>query len=205
MPKASAELTEARREEIVDACEQLYQTMPFREITIKHIGSVISVTRTSIYNYFQTKEEIFLALLRREYLRWGDSLCGLLEGELHMTREQFADALARTLEERPNLLKLRSMNLYEMEENSRLEHLTVFKQAYARSFGLVEQCVAVFFPDMSEERRQRFTELFFPMIYGIYPYTHATEKQAQAMEQAGFVNRQLPVYELAYRAILKLL
>ena len=58
---------------------------------------------------------------------------------------------------------------------------------------------------LSEERRQRFTELFFPMIYGIYPYTHATEKQAQAMEQAGFVNRQLPVYELAYRAILKLL
>ena len=33
MPKGSPELTEARREEIVNACEKLYQTMSFKEIT----------------------------------------------------------------------------------------------------------------------------------------------------------------------------
>ena len=67
MPKGSPELTNARREEIINACEKLYQTMSFKEITIKEIGSATSFTRTSIYNYFQTKEEIFLALLMREY------------------------------------------------------------------------------------------------------------------------------------------
>ena len=41
--------------------------MSFKEITLKEIGNATSFTRTSIYNYFQTKEEIFLALLQREY------------------------------------------------------------------------------------------------------------------------------------------
>ena len=81
MPKGSPELTEARREEIINACEKLYQTMSFKEITLRDIAGATSFTRTSIYNYFQTKEEIFLALLTREYNRWIDELSSILEYE----------------------------------------------------------------------------------------------------------------------------
>ena len=63
MPRGSAELTNARREEIIAACEKLYQTMSFKEITLKDISVETSFSRPSIYNYFQTKEEIFLALM----------------------------------------------------------------------------------------------------------------------------------------------
>ena len=70
MPKGSEELTHARKEEIIDACAALYETMGFRDITIRDIGAKTSFTRTSIYNYFQTKEEIFLALLQREHEAW---------------------------------------------------------------------------------------------------------------------------------------
>ena len=65
MPKGSAKLTNSRREEIISACRKLYQTMSYREITIKEIAEETSFTRPSIYNYFETKEEIFLALFRR--------------------------------------------------------------------------------------------------------------------------------------------
>ena len=61
MPKGSGELTNAQKEEIIRACASLYETMSFKDITIKEIGAVTPVTRTSIYNYFQTKEEMFLA------------------------------------------------------------------------------------------------------------------------------------------------
>ena len=77
MPKGSEALTRARREEIIDACAALYKTMSLREITIKLIGARTSFTRTSIYNYFETKEEIFLALLQREYAAWTDDLNAL--------------------------------------------------------------------------------------------------------------------------------
>ena len=57
MPKGSAELTNARREEIIAACRKLYETMSFKDITLKEIGQQTSFTRTSIYNYFETRRK----------------------------------------------------------------------------------------------------------------------------------------------------
>ena len=50
MSRGSATLTLARREEIIQACAKLNETMSFKEITIKEIGAATSFTRTSIYN-----------------------------------------------------------------------------------------------------------------------------------------------------------
>ena len=90
MPKGSPERTSARKEEIVKACEHLYQTMSFREINLKEIGKVTSFTRTSIYNYFQTKEEIFLELLKREYELWIEELQQIIEGNETLSKKDFA-------------------------------------------------------------------------------------------------------------------
>ena len=119
MPKGSPELTNARREEIINACEKLYKTMSFKEITMKEIGNMTSFTRTSIYNYFQTKEEIFLALLKREYEWWTASLREMIEQHTAMTKDEFSDMLARSLEKREQLLKILSMNHYDMEAGRR--------------------------------------------------------------------------------------
>ena len=56
MPKGSPKLTAARREEIINACERLYETVGFKDITLKDIGEETRFTRTSVYNYFNTKE-----------------------------------------------------------------------------------------------------------------------------------------------------
>ena len=92
MPKGSQELTNARRQEIIDVCAALYETHSFKEISILEISRATSFTRTSIYNYFQTKEEIFLALLEQEYARWCDDMTHLPDGP--QTVDAFAAALA---------------------------------------------------------------------------------------------------------------
>ena len=119
MPKGSAELTNARREEILAACRKLYETMSFKEITLKEIGQQTSFTRTSIYNYFETKEEIFLALFQREYELFARELDELCLRRESLSPDELASALAHALERRPLMLKLLSMNLYDMEANSR--------------------------------------------------------------------------------------
>ena len=106
MPKVSAEFSISRREEIISACEKLYQTMNFKDITIIEIGKITSFTRTSIYNYFNTKEEIFLALHQREYEIWIAELEKIISDNEKLTREEFADLLAKSLENRLQLLKL---------------------------------------------------------------------------------------------------
>ena len=196
MPKGSEELTNARKEEIIDACAALYETMGFRDITIRDIGAKTSFTRTSIYNYFQTKEEIFLALLQREHELWISDLEELARREAPLSTEQFADALACTLEKRGCMLKLMSMNLYDMEGNSRLENLVDFKRSYAQALQTVTQCLEISFPNMTERGIQDFLYAFFPFLFGVYPYAYHTDKQLEAMKLAhvDFVRRS--IYEL---------
>lgn len=205
MPKGSEELTAARKEEIITACAELYKTMSFKEITMKEIGNATTFTRTSIYNYFQTKEEIFLALLQREYELWVQSLKQIQAGHERMTGEEFVDALAHSLEERENLLKIMAMNHYDMEENSRLERLVEFKVAYGKSLDEVRNCLDKFFPEMTAQDKQNFLFSFFPFMFGIYPYTVVTEKQREAMRQAKVSYVYMTIYEITYAEVKKLL
>ncbi len=205
MPKGSPELTQARREEIIDACEKLYKTMSFKEITIKEIGSETSFTRTSIYNYFQTKEEIFLALLKREYELWIASLKQEMNSHEQMTVDEFADMLARSLQERAQMLKILSMNHYDMESGSRPEHLTAFKVVYGESIRTVEACLDKYFPQMPPKEKQDFLYTFFPFLFGVYPYTFVTPKQRTAMEEANVHYVFMTIYEIVYHCVRKLL
>ncbi|MCR5793854.1 MAG: TetR/AcrR family transcriptional regulator [Solobacterium sp.] len=205
MRKGTPEEIAQKREEIINACEQLYRTVSFRGITLKEIGSITSFSRPTIYNYFETKEEIFLALFKREYDRWNEALEGILEGHDKLTKEQLADRIAQSLAERQQLLKLLSMNNYDMEANSRPQMLAAFKQSYGESMKYMKKLLEKFCPEMSEADITDFIYTFYPFMFGIYPYTEVTEKQKAAMEEAGigFVYRS--VYELTYSCLVRLL
>lgn len=208
MPKSPEKIINARnarKEEIINACASLYETMSFKEITLKDIGKKTTFTRTSIYNYFQTKEEIFLALLQREHQLWISDLETILRTHSTLSAEGFAAKLGCTLEKRECMLKLMSMNLYDMEGNSRLENLVAFKKVYADALRTLARCLEKFFPSMTDSDIQEFLYALFPFLFGVYPYTTATEKQKEAMELARVNYARHSIQELTRSFISRLL
>ncbi|MGN8793083.1 TetR/AcrR family transcriptional regulator [Acidaminococcus fermentans] len=205
MPKVSEEFLLARREEILDACAKLYENMSFKDITLKEIGKITSFNRTAIYNYFNSKEEIFLALMQREYECWSAEVDGLVQDHEQMTRDEIAQALSHLLEKHERLLKLLSMNHFDLEENSRYENLVEFKKAYGESIRAVARCLDKFCPEMSEQDKAEVLYVYFPFMFGIYPYAVVTEKQGKAMEDAGVGFVSHSIYELSYTCLKKLL
>ena len=205
MPKGSEERTTARKDEIINACEKLYKTLSFKEITLKEISAETSFTRTSIYNYFQTKEEIFLALLQREYELWNADLNKIMRKFSALSKDEFADKLAKSLAKRAQLLKIMSMNHYDLESSSRPERLAEFKVAYGNSLRTVLNCLEQYFPEMSFEDKQGFLYTFFPFMFGIYPYTFVTKKQRAAMKNAGVNYAFMTIYEITFNCVKRLL
>ena len=205
MFKGTPERIAQRREEIISACEKLYRTMSFKEITLKEIGQETSFSRPTVYNYFRTKEEIFLALFEREYDRWNEDLERILNENDSLTNAQIAEKIARSLERREQLLKLLSMNNYDMEANSRPELLTAFKAAYGKSMTNIRGILSKFCPKMSGKESETFLYVFYPFMFGIYPYAHVTEKQSTAMKEAGIGYTYQTVYELTYNCLIRLL
>ena len=166
MTRGSSQRIEQRRNEIIDACEALYQTKGFREVTIKDISQETSFSRPSIYNYFETKEEIFLALLTREYDGWTQKLQQVSRQKGPWERERFAQALAHTLDGQEIMLKIQTMNLYEIEENSRRECLVSFKRSFYQAMCAFDDCLGAYLPQMEEHTRQEIRFAFFTLLYG---------------------------------------
>ena len=195
----------ARREEIMNACLELYKDFSFKDISIKDISDYTSFSRPSIYNYFETKEEIFLAVFQKEYEYWKTDLDKIAASKRTVSVKQFADKLAKSINKRFFLLKLLSMNLYDMEEYSRIDRLTEFKKACGDSMTSLGNALKRAFKDISKAECENFIYSFMPFMVGIYPYVYVTKKQSEAMKKAGIKFKKQTVYEVTYNMIMKLL
>lgn len=205
MPKGSPELTEKRKNEIIDACEEIYKAKGFYGVNIKEISTKVSVTRPAIYNYFETKEEILLGLLAKKYENWCEELESIIPSAKSMSVDELADSIAMTLTEKDILLRILNMNLYEIEQNSRIERLAEFKTLYARAVSALTEILCSYNSDITDSDCTNFCNSFCAFMIGAYPFTHHTEKQNQAMELAGVKFAEPTVYQMVYKCLLRLI
>ena len=154
---------------------------------------------------FRQKKKLFLALLQREHEAWISNLEEITREHETMTIGDFSDAIAGSLEKRGCMLKLMSMNLYDMEGNSRMDNLVAFKVVYAQALRSVSGCLEKFFPRMTPGDIQEYLYVFFPFLFGVYPYTTATDKQKEAMELAHVNYAQYSVYEIVRSFVSRIL
>ena len=192
MPKGSEEWTSRRKAEILRACAALYETKDFRDITLKDIGGKTSMTRTSIYNYFRTKQEIFLALLQNEYEAWIADLQAIRRENEAMTAESFASALARSLEKRRLFLKILAMNHYDLEDSSRPENLVAFKRGLRRLDAGRRRVLREVFPAHDGRRPAGFSLCVFPVPIWRLPL-HDGQRQAAPGDGGGARKLRVPL------------
>ena len=201
MSRGSEKLINSRKNEIINAFEELYQTMSFRNISMREIGEKTSMKRSSIYNYFQTKEEIFLALIAREFQSWC-SVLQKIEDHDSMTLIEFAEAIASSLQERRYFLKLISWNHYELQENSRTERLAEVQQVTYAAMQTLLICLDKFFPTITDTAKKEFQQSFFIFLYGIDSYASDSDSQKKALEFADIPYNPLQVHDVVNTFIL---
>lgn len=195
-----------RSQEILEATKQLLDKgYYYKEINMKEISKITSFSRPSIYNYFQTKEEIFLTLLTNEYESWANEISDFSNSNKNGTGKQFADNLAFSLNNRPLMLKLIANNLTDFEENSRMKFIVTFKKAYGSTIQAVKDGLEIFFPELTSQEQEEFIYSFFPFLYGLNPYAVGTEKQRIGLKEAEVDYTFFSVYELVLNILKKLL
>ena len=205
MPKVSPEQLEKRREEILNACEKIYRAKGFLGVTIKEISAEITCTRPAIYCYFETKEEILLALLVREYQGWLKDLAAVGDRADALTREELAGAVADTLQDRDMLLRIQNMNLYEIEQNSRVERLTEFKVEYRNLTVVFADILRRYSGNIGEQELEPLSLTFFAFLFGVYPFAFHTEKQLEAMRLAGVEQSPITIHSMVTGCLTRLL
>jgi AcrR family transcriptional regulator len=182
----SEEQKEKRVSEIVAATARLYEKYDFEDITFARIAREARFTRSNLYKYFRTKEEIFLALLTQDLVRFRRALARALRPGKVSSVEACAAVWTKTLIRHERLLRLFSILYTSLEKNSSLDSLTRFKRTARHELGALSEILCTLFPALTPEKAGEFLHNQGALATGLYPMAHLSEIQRQAMERAGF-------------------
>lgn len=173
-----------RRKEIIDATEKLYKTFTFRQINFTKISQETNIARSTIYNYYLNKEEIFLDIIEFKFLDMANSVDGEL-GRIKIPSKDFLNKMSSILITHYDLLVLIGLYIEQIEYVCSQEKLNEFK-IHLKPF--VSSCfnfLSVQFPQASQEEKKFLYLEFIALLHGVVSACSPIEKQKVAMQKAG--------------------
>lgn len=127
-----------RRAEILRAAEDLWATTPYADLSMNQVAGAAQLAKGTLYLYFDTKEELFLALVDGHLKAWIDRASALLDERRPRTPSQLADVLLEAGKDARPLRRLLVLLGTVLERRVRPELLREFRQTLnARVEGLL--------------------------------------------------------------------
>lgn len=107
-----------RRQAILETADRLWRDHSYASLTMDRVAEAAKVAKGTLYLYFQTREQMFLALLEDAITEWFAYFDGRLRGgRSAWTADRAAEVLARSFEERPSLRRLLALLEPVFEQN----------------------------------------------------------------------------------------
>jgi len=191
--------------EIVKATARLLKSKSFNEINLTEIAREASFTRSNLYKYFETKEEIFLELLKRDLVQLRKDLEKVYKNDKTPTAEKFARKWVATQSRHKRLIKLFSILYTSIERNSSLEKLIEFKELARDELKFLIDLLCRLFPTLSIEEANEFMHTSMAVALGLYPMSHLGDKQVKALEVAGIAHTRADFDSFFERAVCHLI
>ena len=182
----SKEQKEQRIADIVDATARLYKELGFEDITFVRIAKEAKFTRSNLYKYFDSKEEIFLELISHDIVRWRKDVVASFPSGKNLVLKEFASKWARLHLRHKRLLNLMSILHNTLEKNVSLENLVAFKRRSQAELLIVSEVLCGMFPKLTIEQAAYFLELKLASAIGLFHMTDLSEMQQRVLDDPEF-------------------
>jgi len=179
----SPEQKQERMEAIMAAADKLFQKQPYHQITMGTIAEELGRSRSNLYKYAATQEEIFLALHSAKNRAWFEDLANTLENA-PLPADEFALLWAEATERHADFLRYQEIVISIIESNVTLERLTQFKRDFAGMLAPIAELLA----RQCNTNETAATDLFLTLLYqapGLYNHFHCADLTREAMKAAG--------------------
>jgi len=176
------EQREQRVAEIVAATERLYDKYEFEEITFVLIAEEAKFTRSNLYKYFNSKEEVFLEFVKQDIKKYVKVLEKNFRFNKTYTEEEFVTIWVKTLVKHKRLLDLLGILFSSLEKNCSFESLKGFKFALKGDFENLVKLLCRIFPGLSPDKAGEFIYLQNSAAIGLYQMTNRSEVQRKVLE-----------------------
>ena len=175
------EQIDQRRFDIIQACETLFNEGGYDFVNLKAISEMTAISRSSIYTYYKTKDEIMLDILILKLNDWKNDLLIWTQKKAPLSKEAFCREFTDILSKHECMLNYYSLLYMMLERNCRLEMLIHFKQQVIPLLEAFVQIILTHFPNYSAQHATFLIEQILAYVLGIYSTTHLTDKQQEAL------------------------
>jgi TetR/AcrR family transcriptional regulator len=160
-----------RRESILKAAEALFRLGQHSLPSASAIAGKARLAKGTLYLYFQTKEEIYLAVLERGLAQWISTVREALSAEAP-TVENVLRRYVRFCAENPNILFLAGLSPVILERNISEETAYRFKKGLAEETRKMGELMARAYPKLSPDRARSLFIYTYVLTLGLWQHTH---------------------------------
>jgi len=179
-----------RRQAILDAGLDVWNETSYADFTMSAVAERAGIVKGTVYLYFETKEQLFLALIDDMLADYFDAVDARLEEGGRWSKSRVVEALIGALEGREAFTRLLTTLGSICEHNVSYEHALVFKRLMLDRFTRTAALLVKRLPFLTVETAMRFVTHISAMVTGLAHMTYP----APVMEK---------VFELPEMAVLK--
>ncbi len=170
-----------RKEAIYKAALFLFKNNGYEGVSLNGIASEAGFTKSNMYRYFSSKEEIFLNIFMDLFRNWyADCTQRLQKLQQNVEVEHFAETWVASYMSHPQFLDLTPILFISLESNSSYEQLLEFKQLSMNLLFQLANEISNVYPNIQDEKAFRFLTLSFAATAN---YWAAESRQNEALNR----------------------
>jgi len=162
------EQRQERRLALLQAAWQLFQNNSYEAINIVDVARAAGLAKGTVYLYFDTKEALFLAVQEQQLAEWFAALEGelvKLAGSGHSA--SVAQAICRTMNERPALARLLAILHLILEQNIDYPTARAFKQSLLSHILRLGAALEACLPSLQPGQGTQATMWIYTFLLGL--------------------------------------
>jgi AcrR family transcriptional regulator len=199
---------ENRREIILAEAMRLFSETKYQDIRMEDVAAQVGLAKGTLYLYFQAKEALFLAVLRREFAGWFAEIdTGLLqlegearqgEGWRRQAPGRIAALIAQSLVDRPAFLRLAAILHSILEQSADAEAVLSFKRFLRDEMIDTGKLLEWLLPDLPRESGARVLLILYALMVGIQQLAEPAPAVRPGMAQP-----ELDLFQVSFEAMFR--
>ena len=185
----------AKRQIILTAALQIFKRTSYNEVTMSAIADKTKLAKGTLFLYFPTKEELFLALMEAQLIEWFDAV----DAELDMLKGQspiseISSLIANSLKERGEFTRLLAIHSTILEQNvsyeSIFKHNQIIMQRLAGTGSRLEKSLSF----LQAGQGAHFILQCQALVVGLWHLTDPSPVASTVIEKEGLTAFKLNFY-----------
>jgi len=163
-----------KRDRIIEIAGVLLAKRDFDDVSMDEVARVAGIAKGTLYLYFKTKEELFLAVYIEDFKEWYVALNDFLETSKKISAEKFAAWFADKVTAMPRFLKLCVGVPIVFQRNIPRDVAVNFKRLATSHLKSTAPLLAERLGFKTEAHARRFLILLIGLIVGLWSLGYAS-------------------------------